>query len=171
MLTLIRPFLLLCLLRLRPQDLPASGLLLAIAMASYVACNVLTLSPILHVGNALLSVVVEVTVLSLLTIAVLYTHGLGVRVAQTLTALVGAGTVITLVAGPFVVWAVDAARSGDERGFEVPILWLLVLWSIVVNAHILRHALSTNYFGGVLVASVVFLILQQITGAMLEFPA
>jgi len=74
------------------------------------------------------------------------------RLVQTLTALAGTGTVLGIVGLPLVLQAGGIQAEDGAAGILV-LGWLLMLvWSIAVQAHIFRHALSTGYGTGLLVA-------------------
>ena len=90
------------------------------------------------------------------------------RAVQTLTALVGAGTVTTIVAIPFLSWRVSVMRTGDPAGIELAFIAMIVVWNLAVIAHILRHALSTSFPGAIVIAIVMYLVSSQVLSAMLE---
>ena len=168
MLTLIRPFVSICLLRLRPQDLPASNLLLALATFTYVVITTVAHSALLPPADALLSGIVDSVLLCTLTLSLLYVCRRRGRAVQTLTALVGAGAVTTMVAIPFLSWRVSIMQAGGPAGVEMVGIVVIVVWNLVVIAHVLRHALSISYLGGAVVAIVMYLLSSQILGALVE---
>ncbi len=74
------------------------------------------------------------------------------RYVQTLTALAGTGALLGMVGLPLVTLATNASQSGGPAGVLV-IGWLLLLiWSITVQAHIFRHALSTSFGIGLMIS-------------------
>ena len=74
------------------------------------------------------------------------------RLVQTLTALAGTGTVLGVVGLPLILQAARTQTEDGPAGILV-LAWLLMLvWSIAVQAHIFRHALSTGYGTGLLLA-------------------
>jgi len=74
------------------------------------------------------------------------------RLVQTLTALAGTGTVLGVVGLPLIFQATRTQTEDGPAGILV-LGWLLMLvWSIAVQAHIFRHALSTGYGTGLLLA-------------------
>lgn len=168
MLALIRPFVSLCLLRLRPQDLPASSLLLALAALAYTACTAIAHSALLSPLDAAIGGVADALLLCGLTLSLLCLHRRWARAVQTLTALAGTGTVTTLVAIPFLSWRVSVMRAGDPAGVELAFIAMIVIWNLAIIAHILRHALSTSFPGAVVIAIVMYLVSSQVLSAMLE---
>ena len=168
MFALIRPFVSLCLLRLRPQDLPPSSLLLAFTALTYTACTAIAHSALLSPLDALVGGVVDAALLCGLTLSLLGVLRRWSRAVQTLTALVGAGTLTTIVAIPFLSWRVSVMRAGDPAGIELAFIALIVVWNLAVIAHILRHALSTSFLGSIVIAIVMYLVSSQVLSAMLE---
>ena len=168
LLALVRPFVSICLLRLRPQDLPASSLLLALAILIYVACTTIAHAALLSPMDALLGGIVDSVLLCGLTLSLLLLHRRWARAVQTLTAMAGAGAVMTLAAMPFLAWKVSVLRAGGPVGLEMVCVAAIVLWNLAVIAHVLRHALSTSYLGATLIAVIMYLLSSQILSAMLE---
>ena len=168
LLALIRPFVSICLLRLRPQDLPASNLLLALATFTYFTTTTIAHATLLSPAYALLSGVVDSALLCGLTLSLLYVCRRWGRAVQTLTALVGAGAVTTAVAIPFLSWRISVVRAGDPSGIEMVCIVVILIWNLVVIAHVLRHALSISYLSGAVIAIVMYLLSSQILGAMIE---
>jgi len=144
-----------CLLRRGPQDVPASVSLLWLCVLTYLASGYAALLAGVGAAYPLHALVLALTDLALLagmSYAVLHALGHRARLTQTLTALTGCGTLLQLIALPLGIWfdRANAARSGAELPF---ILWLALLtWSIVVSAHILRHAFAVNFGIGLLYA-------------------
>jgi hypothetical protein len=106
------------------------------------------------VGMALL----ELVLLALFTAGLLYLLGKPQRISQTLAALTGSGgllglpaLVLVLAAGP------DPAESLSSTGWL-----LLLLWNLLVNAHIMRHALSVSLALGAGVSVMYMLVSTQV---------
>ncbi len=149
-----------CLMRLGPQDLPASRVLLYLVAAAYAGAgfvvNVINL-PDIGLFTALLSALVDTAVLMGVTALLLWVRDLGARYVQTATALVGTGALFTVMALPLVTLQAQAAPEGN---FAVAVaLIALMLWNLNVVGHILRHALDTRFFIGLLL-SVVYLYIS-----------
>lgn len=151
---LIRFWFDLCLLRAAPQDMPASGPVLGVSVCCYALVSVLlaTLDSGFPDG-------VQVALLDLLLL-VLFAAGLltllkrPARINQTLTALTGSGSLLGLPALLLILLA------GPDPAAPLPsTAWLLLLfWNLLVNAHILRHALSCSLLAG-LGISVLYLVI------------
>ena len=165
---LIRPFVFICLLRLRPQDLPSSSMLLAITLTAYTVSSFLVLSAQLEFGEAMIGGFVDTALLTGLTVSLLATLRLNARVIQTLTALAGSGTVLAIVAFPFISWLYKDLHPGTRPGIEGLVVWLVIVWSVLVVGHILRHAVSTSFFGGVLLSVVFYFISINVVSLIIE---
>lgn len=145
----VDPFIQICLLRRGPQDLPTSGILLAIALTAHTVVVMLFFTLYGNVVRALLSGLLDTVLLTALTALVLYTQNKGARFVQTLTALAGTAAIITLISVPLTGWYLAAEAQGSGA---VMLLLVLMVWSLAIAGHILRHALSAPYFVGLLVA-------------------
>ena len=85
-----------------------------------------------------------------------------------LTALAGCGAVLNVVATPFTL---NVRPDPDGAGISAAAALgfaLLMLWSIVITGHILRHALSTSFFFGLVLAIVFNLISNQVLQMIFE---
>jgi hypothetical protein len=144
-------FLDICLFRKGPQDLPASLPLLKTCLLAYGLSGLLVLMIGAPVPVALLQILLDMVLLGgLLYLAlILYRHPK--RFEQTLSALTGTGTLMGLLALPLMSWI---AHKGAGDGGELPSMLLLglMVWSVAIMAHILRHAFNTSVWAGALYA-------------------
>ncbi|MDZ7751100.1 MAG: hypothetical protein U5S82_05415 [Gammaproteobacteria bacterium] len=171
MLTLIHTFWALCLLRLGPEDLPASDFLLYLMLGLHAVAVVLISLAVYPLGTALLAGITGTLVLAGLTLAVLQIHKLAGRFHQTLTALAGSGALLTFIALVPNWWFYAARESGAGWGTPTLLLFLILIWSVVVTAHILRRALSTHFFLGLVIAVVFYWVSAQIHASLFPVPA
>ena len=152
MLAIARPFVEICLLRLGPQDLPASPFLLGIAVAAYLGLGVLVTA--LHYPF-LTAVGISVTgalIFGLLAFVLLSVRGVSERFFQTCAAFAGTGAVLEAAALPLVALLEpgEPEGAGAAAGLLLTLPWLaLLIWSWVVGGHILRHALSVRLTAGI----------------------
>jgi len=153
---ILNPFIQICLLRQGPQDLPTSGILLAIALTAHTVMSIVWSNISLNAGSALLSGLLDTLLLVVLTATLLYAQRRKSRVIQTLTALAGTGTIITFLALPVSGWLQGVDQSAGEGGPAVIMLLILMGWSLAVVGHIFRHALSIPYFFGLVLAMVFY---------------
>ncbi|MGB5474152.1 MAG: hypothetical protein WBQ78_11800 [Gammaproteobacteria bacterium] len=162
---LIRFWFGLCLLRAAPQDIPAPRPVLVVSLGCYALVSMLlaSLSSGLHDGIRV--ALLELALLVMFTAGLLYLFNRPARIGQTLAALTGSGSLLGLPALLLVMIAAsDAAAPMLSTG------WLLLLvWNLLVSAHILRHALSSSLAIGIGVSLLYFMLTLQIIGRL--FPA
>ena len=158
-------------MRLGPQDLPTSNLLMVMVLLSHTITSILLSTVHLEIGPSLLSGVIDTALLCALTATLLYATRLQVRLTQTLSALAGTGTLLGLVALPISSWLHAAQAGGSETVTPALILLMLVGWSLAVMGHILRHALSTMLILGLVIASVMYWVTISIMTALFPLGA
>jgi hypothetical protein len=160
---LIRSLLDMLRLRSGPQELPAAkGLAFLLALA-YVLLGLATdrmLDGADGGPRSLIAIAVQFGAI----VVLLNTRRLASRIPQTVSALAGTGFLFGLLS--------LAVLSQVQRGEPQPGLATLYLglfaWSLAVDAHIYRHALSTTMSFGILVAVLIFganfMILRAVFG-------
>jgi len=157
MIELARVFLDICLRRRGPEDLPASAFLRNVVLGLFVLTQLpVTLLAYDSPGQALLTVVADLVTLLLALWALLYFTGHAGRFTQTMTAVLGAGTLLTVLALPFNLASRSAATTGDPPGLASIVVLGIVLWSVVVDGHILSRALSRPFAIGFVIAAAYF---------------
>jgi len=155
-----------CLLCAGPQDLPASRELLGLALASYALVSFLLSLPGYPLVTAVQMALVDAVLLIMFAITLLYFLGKMARLNQTLTALAGTGTLLGLLALP-VMPLLLPDQEAKQQPLLASLLWLLLLgWSLIVVAHIMRHALSVNLPVAIGVAILYTLVAMQILNAL-----
>lgn len=98
--------------------------------------------------------------------------GFQVRFVQTAIALVAAGVLLTLVTLPIVAGAVRSPGGGGD-GILVLLqlgFLFLILWSVVVHAHILRHALALSFWFVLPMALLLFLVYHEVADRLFPLP-
>ena len=164
--TFIYPFVYICLLRVKPQDLPSSSILLALVLFAHVLIGVIVSAVNLRFDQALAASIVDTALLCGLTSALLAVNRLRERTVQTLTALAGAGSVIGFLAWPLNISLHNAHAANEPSPVLVALLLAMLGWSLAVSGHILRHALSAPYYLGLLVSAVFYWISVQILNGL-----
>ena len=157
-------FLAICLLRKGPQDVPASPVLLCLTLLSYGLSGVLI--PLLDVdlSTSLMLTVLDIALLTGLTYGALTLRDYRQRFMQTLTALLGTGTLLQLLALPLLFLLEQEGAGSGGPGWSW-LLWLvLFIWGIVIMAHILRHALSTSLGVGCLYSLAYVMLYWTLSG-------
>ncbi len=142
-------------LRLRsgPQDLPASRRLMVVLAVLYIAGGFMAgnvLSEPDYAPRALVAIGVQFAFVILL----LNTRGLGDRIQQTISALAGTGFIFGMIS-VYLLSLIDVEKPQVEL---VAFYMALFFWSLAVDGHIYRHALSSKMGTGLLVAVAIFAI-------------
>ena len=159
------------LLRANPQDLPPSSSLMALAVSAYVLTDVWTLVDTLSLWVSVQASVIDALLLVALTHTALVLRNAANRTRQTLSALAGCGALLSLLAWIavslagylFSVGDASAAAESPAQLVAVPFL----LWYIVVFGHILRHALSIPFPGGIALGMLFFILSVGISSALI----
>jgi hypothetical protein len=146
-----------CLLRRGPQDLPYSlQLLLGVAAA----CVALQLGVALVRSVPLGGVFAGALLWLMFTLGalniVLTLRGMRNRFVQAATALLGCALAFTLLSLPIALLVGDPPASGDKMTPLQLLLGLvslpLLIWKVVVDAHVFRHAFDIPFVSGVVIA-------------------
>ena len=166
---LIRRFWSICLLRAGPQELPAAGVLLALAAAAYGVSGLVLSMMERPTPMGLGRVALDMAVVTLFTRLLLTLRRHPARLTQTLTALFGSGTVLNLVGIPLTMALVTTHAAGGDVGALALLALGLLAWSLLVSAHILRHALEIPFGAGFVLALGYMLLIINLTAAL--FPA
>jgi hypothetical protein len=155
-----------------PRDLPPSRGLLAVTAVLYLVTS--AIQSLLVDGPALAAVrgVADLAFTAAVFWLCLAIGRRGHRLLQTLIAVFGTGTLLSL---PMIAVFVAAAAAGADgpagRAIELLLLPLLV-WGLAVLAHIVRRALEAPLVTGVAVASSYYLagyfLLERLLPAMVN---
>lgn len=165
----LRIFLDIVLWRRGPQDLPASGLLLALTVAAYLAVSVVQLAMFDEsVANWLFYLVLDPLLLGGWTWLVLRILGHRARLLQTASAVFGANAVLGfLLYLPLQVLG-TAVGAGQDSSLAQAIAWLQVITFALVTGRILKLATDTNLFTGIMLSVtyvlLVIMVLSQLRG-------
>jgi hypothetical protein len=148
---LIRTLLDMMRLRSGPQDLPAgTGLAAALAIA-WLAQGLLT-DRALDQANSPLRSLLAIAVQFAAIAALLNLRQQAARIPQTISALAGTGIIFGLLA---LLLLMQLDPANPQPNIALAYLGLFV-WSLLVDGHIYRHALSIKMSLGVLVAVLIF---------------
>ncbi len=141
-----------CLLRRAPQDDPAVLGTLIQALSAYALIDFVQAGASSGAMVSLAMTLLDTLLMAVFIWVVLRVTAKTQRFVQTLTSLAGTGMILGLAALPLVQLAASAHRNDEPMGGLV-LGWLVLLaWSISVQAHIFRHALSTRYGIGLMLA-------------------
>ncbi len=139
-------FIEIALFRKGPQDLPASGFLLGLALALYAV--VLTISvfmfPVGDISRSAARSLASVVSEFLLVWVVLLAFNMGQRFLQTMTAVLGVDIVIGLAFIPLLASLPLTPDQGQASGFQTLVYLGLMAWAVMALAWILRHAINVS---------------------------
>ena len=150
--TLLKAFFDICLLRKGPQDLPKSSILLSLCLILYTVLDVLLTVQTRPFTDALLVSLVDVGFLLVVTFLILSQHQHLDRMRQTITALFGTGLILGIFIFPLVYGGVQNQYESWLQQIIVLSFLIMVIWNVVVLAHIVRHAISTSMGIGIMIA-------------------
>jgi len=138
-------------LRAGPQDMPAGWQLAILLSLIYMAEGFFADQILDETGSAPRSLIAA-CIQFLVTFALLRFRRLSTRFPQTITALAGTG----ILFGALSIFLAMQAQPGIAQPM-LALLWFgAFIWSLAVDAHIYRHAMSITMSLGVLVAVLIF---------------
>ncbi len=147
---IINSFWQICLLKWAPQALPVSSFLLLLSVFVYgfagLLIGLMSMSP----GQALIFSVLDIALMGSMTQLLLWITDMRPRFQQAFTALMGTGAILSFLALPVLFLQI---QIGEQPAF-IPslIIICMVIWSLTVVGHVLRHTISAPFFVGVLLA-------------------
>ena len=145
--------------------MPASSFLLYLTLSTYAASNFLLALGRYAPGTAAMVSLTDTALLAVLTLSLLYLNGRAARVPQTLAALAGTGTVLAILAVPPVYW-LPVQTGQAQLSFPDLLVLALVVWSLVIIGHIIRHALATRLIVGLVVAMMFYWVAVSVQSAL-----
>jgi hypothetical protein len=161
----LRIFVDIVLWRRGPQDLPASTLLLGVAVAAYVAVSAVQLALLGEsAATWLLFMVVDPLLLGAWVWLVLRLFGKPERFLQAASAVFGAGAVLGLAL--YLPLQLIATAFGQEpsSGLAQTFALLLVVTFALVTGRIIKLATDSNLFTGIAVSLTYFLLINYLVG-------
>jgi len=167
----------LCLLRTGPESMPTVGVFVGLVLVVNVLVSTLVALSAPAEPSLLQAVSIPVVAAAVLaggTLLVLRLKNLGHRFTATLTALLGADTIITALSWPLLLIADPTPGAAPVNGVE----WLLiaaqlalVFWWVTIAGFIFSKALSAPMPQGVAVAVFVILASLMVTASVVPLPA
>lgn len=151
--TLLAAFWRMCCLRMAPQDLPRAHNLMIVTMLANASLTTLVNQLVGPLPQAVRLAALELLVMAGLTSALLYAFARRGRIVQTITALMGTGSVIGAAMLLAMIFVPQLPQSAH---------FVFFLWNIVVIGHILRHAFDTPLVVGVMSALGYAFLLSQL---------
>jgi hypothetical protein len=164
-----------CRLVKRPQDIPESKNLLTLSAFVYGVLSIVLASLSQPIEKAIATGVIELALILIFTLAILQACGKSQRWIQTVTALVGTGIIISLLAIPSYLLIdinnLNELQASTTQNFGLLMLAALSLWNIVIMAHILRHALEFNFAIAMFLAIMYIWVIFSFTTAVIPLEA
>lgn len=161
----LRIFLDIVLWRRGPEDLPASGLLVLITLAAYVAVSVAQLA-LLHEPPStwLFFLIGDPLLLMAWVWLALRIFGHRERYSQTVSAVLGTGALLGLVL--YLPLQLIVTLSGQEPASTLAQTFglLLIVVFALVTGRIIKLATGTNLFNGIALALTYFAIINALLG-------
>ena len=150
-----------------PQDLPASGLLLAIAVAFYVAVSAVQLALLGETAATwVFFIVVDPLLLGAWLWLVLRLYGHAQRFTQTASAVFGTGAVLGIGLYLPLQLIVTGLGFGPASGLAQVFALLLVVTFALVTGRIIKLATDSNLFTGIAVSLTYFLVINYLVGVL-----
>lgn len=151
-----------------PQDIPASGLLLAITLAVYVLVGVVQLALLDEPGAAwLVFLLADPALLVAFVWLMLRLYGHPERFLQTATAVLGTGALLGVVLYlPVQVMLTGPGASPEDSPLAPVAALLLVAAFVLVTGRILKLATGANLFTGIAASLTYFIAINALVGAM-----
>jgi hypothetical protein len=143
-----------CQLRRGPEEIPYSWRLLVVLIGASVALDVLS-ERVLGGHDALARSLVSTTLVLALCWIALAARGLVNRYVQTASALVACGIVFSLLVLPLAMLAGPMPSDASLTPLQTLLVWAtfaIFVWSVLVDAHIIRRALDAPFGLGVALA-------------------
>lgn len=164
MLALLEAFFQIAMRRRGPEDLPDSALLLHITLLAYMLAQV-PVAAEFYGGpkNSLLAILADTALLAVCFWLPLKFTRRTHRYRRTMIALLGTGALLSLVQTPLVFLSGLVGTTGQPPVVATLGYLLLLIWSIVVQAHIAARALSSPLWVGLGIALIYFAVSSRIT--------
>jgi len=156
---LVAAFWEICLLKRRPQDIPASRFLFNTITCLYVLQSTTINLFAFPFGEAFLLGVLTTALLLVVIRTLLQLRGHAKRMLQAATAMMGASIVLFLPVLALRYWFYIIEASGTRSNLAGYAWVLLFVWELFIFAHILRHALNTRLLIGFFV-SIAYVFLE-----------
>ena len=136
-----------CTLKKGPQDIPESDILQRQALFIYllVGCMSVFLGSELGFLIAAGQVFLETLFLTVFVYLLLSYFSFSSRFKQVISATYASGALISLVSLPFSYQVEQLSRTQQSLGLWGWMVFIIVCWSFVVMAHILRQAIQKNF--------------------------
>lgn len=156
----------LCLFRMGPADMPAGQAVMLWSAFIYFITSIFTAQLTVDGFAASIALaVIETVIFIVVVVGVLTIWQKQERTVKTITAMMSSGTVMGVVGFPLLMQIPKDIAAEVSTGMSF-ILLAFVLWSLMIMAHIFRHAMDIKP-GLAAVVSVVVLVAMMIVDGLL----
>jgi hypothetical protein len=143
--TLLRIFVDLCLIKTGPKEVPDSEVLLKLVFLIYFLAGTLLLSSSMEFSEAVIQSFIETLLVGLFIYILAIFFAVKNRFNQSITAIYGSGALITIFSVPFVFMIENLTKQGGSTGVVGMIVFLIVCWSFIVMANIIREMIQKSF--------------------------
>ncbi|MES9880531.1 MAG: hypothetical protein ABW185_06565 [Sedimenticola sp.] len=166
---LINLFIDICLLRSAPQDIPTSTFLLAVSVFFGLTTGTLVISDTFGgVVPAFLAQLIDLMMVYMLLHFALRFLGKSERLVQAATALFASGTIINLLSMPLQLLVSSDPDASATVGLGALLYLMLMLWGMLIVAHILRHTFEVRFGHGLLISIGYFLLVNAVVSSLFQ---
>ena len=154
-------------LKKKPQDIASNKKTLVRVLIIYFIVSFFSAYINLSQSVALPFALLDLFILLVFLYICLFICGFINRWHQSVMALAGTGTILGVMAIPL-LYAFDEFK--DSTGISALIsvlLTLLLIWYLIVNAHIFRHAFSILFIGGLVISVLYYLLTNALVLVLL----
>ena len=131
-----------CLFKASPADIPSTHWIMKFSLLAYFIIGVVISRIDQNWDVSLFSSLTDTLVMIVASLLFLQFRGVKARFQQTVTALAGTGSCIGLVGIPVVYFFNIVKENEQFAGLAMLLLIALMIWSLMVTAHIYRTALE-----------------------------
>jgi hypothetical protein len=143
--TWLRIFFDLCLIKKSPKDVPESRVLLKTVFFAYFLAGVTLLSSSMDWADAIGQSFIESCLVGLFVYMLTSFFSVPNRFVQSVTAVYGSSALITFFSVPFIYWVENLSRNDEPTGAGGLVVFLIVCWSFVVMANIIRETIQKSF--------------------------
>ncbi len=145
----------------KPQDLPAGEKQLYTAISLNFVTYVLALVSFTGVGGAMLHAAIDLACTGLFLYLGLMFVGRLPRFEQAYGAICGAGAVLNLAAIPL-LQLTTVPEGGTPGSLAIFSRFLLLVWSLSLVGHVLRHTFAIRMFSSIVIAVLYYLLITTL---------
>jgi len=145
----------------KPQDLPAGENQLYTAIVLNMVTYVLALISFVGIGGAILHAAIDLACTGLFLYLGLMLVGRLPRFEQSYGALCGAGAILNLAAIPLLQLTI-APETEFAQSLSTSARFLLLVWSLSLVGHVLRHTFSLNMYVSISIAVVYYVLITSV---------